>query len=157
MGKGYVKYTAEQIQHAGMMWYQYRNFRKVSRETDIPWETMKMWESEGQEHWEIGKKREASSVDKRLSVKMLKITEGAMDFLQEQLDDPEQRKGLKTRDVSLMGAIYHDKRQVLEGKPTTISGKGSVAVERRLEEIAEALDKADKRKGGSVSLFSVKK
>jgi len=150
---GCAKYTAEQIQTAGMLFYQNRNIAQTARECGIPKLSLYKYEREGDENWEKGKRREATIVDKRLSRRFLEVTERAVDFLIENFDDPEKRKKLQPRDVSWMGVTYHDKRQILEGKPTTISAS-SKAAEARLKELSEVLLKG---KPEPVKLFDVKK
>ena len=148
-----TKWTSEQIQHAGMVFYQTRNVIETSRQVGIPKDTLYSYESTGNEAWERGKKQEATAVDKRLSKEFLRVTERAIELIHERLDNPATRSKLALRDISWMGAVYHDKRQVLEGKPTTISGS-SKAAERKLKELSDIFLKG---KAEPVNLFEVKK
>ena len=103
------KRPAEEMQEAGMLYYQLRNFSEVARQTGIPGSSIKHWHQTGNEHFARGMELQATLTDKRLSAKMLKVVDQSLDLVLERLEDPEQRKELKTKDLAWAGAVYHDK------------------------------------------------
>lgn len=149
-----IKFTTDDKFEAAALYYQYGNYREVERQTEgrISARLCKYWH-DNDDKFSEGMDKASRVADKKLSAKFLQLANGCVDEMLARLKDPEALKKIYFRELSMTGGIYHDKRQVIEGKATSIRGTSKGEMER-LNELAEEMNKRHEAKGlASVERF----
>ena len=143
-------FSKEQRIEAGMEYYQWQSYTQTAEKLSIRWgrevskQILKYWDDNSEDFRE-GKKRGALSVDRKLTSKFAKIAEKSAELVLEHLEDPDKRKELKPKDVAWIGFWAHDKRQVAEGKATSIRGPDK-GFSERLAKMEETLAERNQKR-----------
>ncbi len=157
-------FPTEQIKEAAAIYYQYRSYAETARRCAEAWgrpvsrQQIQYWD-DNSEVFQDGQKQEATRTDKKLSAKMLALETKALELCIEMM--AEKPDSVKFKEAAWAAAVMHDKRQVLEGKATSISGPSQSFLDR-LTDIESKLTErnaeraAEKKLGGVVARFPQK-
>ncbi len=137
------KYSDEDRRAAALSYAIHGNVQKVSRSLDIPATTLYDWRNS--EWWESVSIEVRSEKQDEIVAGLGRIVDKAISETEDRLENGDvyvhqgqiTRAPVKAKDAVLIGAVAIDKAQLLQNKPTSISGKS------KQENIGDLIKKFD--------------
>jgi len=128
------------------------SYAETQRLTRVPQTTVRMWRK--QDWWSEVTQRIRTEKNDELDAKFTKIIDKAVEQIEDRIEKGDYiydvkrgkilRKEVGLKDLNAVTSIVLDKRQLLRGEPTSISGK--ISQKDRLDKLAEEFRKFSKAK-----------
>ena len=143
--KGYVtlnrRFTESQIKETALVFWECgANQKETSRRTGINRTTIIKWMNDSQV-WADAMDAVNAQYDRRFLSKCTQIINLTLDKMIEKVS--EDKTGL--RDLAHTAALCIDRRQLIQNRPTSISGRSVEATDKRLADMAKRLQEFSKK------------